>query len=263
VEGSYAWKVEREIERRFGVRHAVVVNSGTAALHCALVALGLRPGDEVVTSPLTFSATAAAIVLAGGVPVFADVCPRTFVLTKRTVSRVITRRTRAVLPVHLFGNLADVRELQSFGLPVLEDACQAVGTGRGGRYAGNFGIAGAYSFGSRKQCSAGEGGCIVTGVDAIARAAREFANHAENFGGPASPNYRPAESVCWEILHELGNLKDNTPFLRPYLVKQRGPKDKPYIHQLIDRLPAFAKYATDAYPVARRLVERELCVRSS
>src|ERR1700690_615705 len=106
VEGSYAWKLEREIEKRFKVKYAVAVNSGTAALHAALGSLDLR-GMEVVTSPYSFSATVSAIVLAGGIPVFADVDPYTFCITKETVKRVITKRTRAILPVHLFGGLAE------------------------------------------------------------------------------------------------------------------------------------------------------------
>lgn len=261
AEGSYAWKVERYIERRFRVRHAVVVNSGTAALHCALVALGLRPGDEVVTSPLTFSATAAAIVLAGGSPVFADVDPNSFCISKETVKRVLSDRVRAILPVHLFGRLADMDALASLGLPLFEDACQAVGNRTGKRYAGTIGIAGAYSFGSQKQASGGEGGCLVTQIEAVAEAARRMMNHAENFGGKPSPNYRIPEAVCRDILHELQNLKDNTPFRRPYVVWERGPYNKAYIHRTIDTLPAFAHYRKGDLKVATQLAERSLCIR--
>src|SRR5687767_14101648 len=102
LEGSYAYRLEREIEKRFKVKHAVAVNSGTAALHAGLAGLDLR-GGEVVTSPYTFSATVSAILLAGGVPRFADVDPYTFCITKETVKRVLTRRTKAILPVSLFG----------------------------------------------------------------------------------------------------------------------------------------------------------------
>ena len=261
-EGSYAWKVEREIERRFRVAHAVVLNSGTAALHCALAALGLRPGDEIITSPITFSATAAAIVLAGGVPRFADVDPRTFCITRRTVKDVLTDRVRGILPVHLFGRMADVDSLASLGLPVLEDACQAVGASTSGRYAGTIGLAGAYSFGGWKQVSAGEGGCLVTQIQAVAQAARLMMNHGENFGGPVGYNYRPNEATCKEILHGLYNLQDNTPFKRPYLVRHRGPKDLPYLDRPISKLPAFKRYDVTPTPVANRLCERTLCVRS-
>jgi len=261
AEDSYAWKVEREIERRFSVRHAVAVNSGTAALLCALHALGVKPGDEVITSPITFSATAAAIVLAGGRPVFADVDAKSFCITERTVRRVLSRKTRAILPVHLFGRLADTDALSSLGLPVIEDACQAVGCHRRGRYSGSFGLAGAYSFGGRKQVTAGEGGALVTNIDAVARSARLFMNHGENFGGPVGHNFRPNESTCKEILFGLLNLKDNTPFKRPYLVKKRRPQDKPYIDRPITKLPAFHQYDTTPIPVATKLCEEMLCVR--
>lgn len=261
-EGSYAWRCERYIEQRFGVRHAVVVNSGTAALHCALVALGLRWGDEVVTSPITFSATAAAIVLAGGRPVFADVDAKTFCITERTVRRVLSRKTRAILPVHLFGHLADVGALASLGLPVIEDACQAVGCHVGGWYSGTFGMAGCYSFGSAKQCSIGEGGCLVTNIDAVARSARLFANHGENFGGPVGHNFRLPASKCAELLDELARLKDNTPFKRPYIVERRGPQDQAYLNEPITSLPAFMEFNTTPIPVATKLTRETLCVRS-
>lgn len=260
AEGSYAWKVEREIERRFKVAHAVVTNSGTAALHAALVATGVQ-GREVITSPLTFSATAAAIILAGGRPVFADVHPATFCITRETVKRVITENTAAILPVHLFGHVMDVGSLSGLGYPIIEDSCQAVGCRNHGRFGGSAGLAGAYSFGSRKQVSAGEGGALVTNVEAVATAARLFMNHGENFGGAVGYNYRPNEATCKLILQGLHKLKDNTPFLRPYLVKQRGPKDKPYIDRTLDKYPAFAKYVTGPLPVAHELAERTLCVR--
>lgn len=261
AEGSYAWRVEREIERRFKVRHCVVVNSGTAALHCALSSLELWAGDEVVTTPITFAATAGAIILAGGTPVFADVDPETFCITKETVKRVLTEKTRAILPVHLFGRLAEVDGLSSLGLPIIEDACQAVGSERGGIYSGSFGIAAAYSFGGRKQVTAGEGGALVTSSDAVARSARLMMNHGECFGGAVGYNYRPNEMTCRMILRGLKRLKDNTPFLTPYLVDKRGENDRPYIDRPIYDLPAFRRYITDPLPVAEDLCRRSLCVK--
>lgn len=259
-EGSYAYAVEREIERRFKVKHAVVVNSGTAALHCGLSSIpGIR-GGEVVTSPLSFSATVAAVIIAGGCPVFADVDPSTFCITKETAKGAITNRTVAILPVHLFGCLADTDGLASLGLPIVEDACQAVGANRDGRYSGGFGVCGAYSFGSRKQVSAGEGGALVTNSDSVARSARLMMNHGECFDGPVGYNYRPNEVTCELILSELGKLKDNTPFLTPYLVEKRGSDDKPYIEKTLDKFPAFQQYARGPLPVAWDLAGRSLCV---
>jgi len=209
AEGSYAYKLEREIERKFRVRHAVAVNSGTAALHAALASLSLRPGEEVVTSPYTFSATASAILLSGGTPVFADVDPYTFCITKETVKRVITKRTRAILPVHLFGGLADMRGLLSLGLPVIEDACQAVGARSSDGYSGTTGLAGAYSFNGGKNVPAGECGMLVTNDDKVSEAARRFMNHGENFKRKEiGYNYRPNELTCAVAYHGLLELDE-------------------------------------------------------
>ena len=207
LEGSYAYKLEREAERKFGVKHAIAVNSGTAALHAALASLSLKPGEEVVTSPYTFSATASAILLSGGTPVFADVDPYSFCITKETVKRVITRKTKAILPVHLFGGLADVRSLRTFGLPVIEDACQAVGARSSDGYSGTTGFAGAYSFNGGKNVPAGEAGMLVTNEDKVAESARLFMNHGENFGKKEiGVNYRIQEVVACIAYHGLLEL---------------------------------------------------------
>jgi perosamine synthetase len=208
-EGSYAYKLEREVEKRFKVKHAVAVNSGTAALHAALAGLSLSSEDEVVVSPFTFSATVAAIVLAGGCPVFADVDPYSFCISKETVKRVITRKTKAILPVHLFGGLADVRSLRSFGLPVIEDACQAVGARSGDGYSGTTGLAGAYSFNGGKNVPAGEAGMLVTNSDKVAESARLFMNHGENFHQKqVGLNYRPNELTACVAYHGLLELEE-------------------------------------------------------
>jgi dTDP-4-amino-4,6-dideoxygalactose transaminase len=207
-EGSYAYKLEREVEKKFKVKHAVAVNSGTAALHASLVSV-LRGGGEVVTSPYTFSATASAILLSGYTPVFADVDPYTFCISKETVKRVITRKTKAILPVHLFGGLADVRSLRSFGLPVIEDACQAVGARSGDGYSGTTGLAGAYSFNGGKNVPAGEAGMLVTNSDKVAESARLLMNHGENFHQKqVGLNYRPNELTACVAYHGLLELEE-------------------------------------------------------
>lgn len=218
VKDSQAWRLEREIEKKFGVRHAVATNSGTAALHAALSALDLR-GREVITSPFTFSATASAITMAGGVPRFVDVGPASFCITKETVSHAITKKTAAILPVHLFGYFQDLGPLQSLGLPIIEDACQAVGASRGvdgggsvhrrQAYSGTVGLAGAYSFNGSKNLPAGEGGCLVTNSDKIAEKARLLVNHGENFGGATiGHNYRMHEIVACLARHGLRELEE-------------------------------------------------------
>lgn len=205
---SWAWRLEREIEKRFKVKHAVAVNSGTAALHAALVGAGITSG-EVVTSPFTFSATVSAIVLAGATPVFADVDPYHFCISPETVERVVSKRTRAILPVSIFGGLAPVEGFRKRwpSIPVIEDACQAVGACSGGTYSGGHALAAAYSFNGGKNIPAGEAGALVTNSDKVAHHARLLMNHGENFGAKwVGYNYRPTEvtaCIAWHGLQEL------------------------------------------------------------
>src|SRR4051794_28455091 len=127
---------EREFAEYLGVEYCVGVANGTEALTIALRALGVRPGDEVVMPSLTFYATAEAAVNAGARPVFCDVDPDTYCVTRATVEAALTERTRAIVPVHLFGNVADAATLRDLGPPVLEDAAQAAGARMGDRRAG-------------------------------------------------------------------------------------------------------------------------------
>lgn len=204
---SWAWRLEREIEKRFKVRYAVAVNSGTAALHCALAALDLQ-GGEVITSPCTFSATAAAILLAGGTPRFADVDPYHSRITASTVKRLVGKRTRAILPVSLFGGATPHQEFSQYGLPVIDDSCQSVGACIGGAYSGTRATAAAYSFQGGKQVPAGEAGALVTNHSWVAKKARLLGFHGENFGGPIGYNYRPNEVTCCIAYHGLLELEE-------------------------------------------------------
>src|SRR3954469_16381383 len=125
--GPEVSEFEQELAMFLGVRHCVGVANGTDALAIALRALGVEPGDEVVVPSFTFYATAEAVVNVGATPVFCDVDPETFCVTADTVGAAITERTRAIVPVHLFGNVAPVNDLRRLGRPVLEDAAQAAG----------------------------------------------------------------------------------------------------------------------------------------
>jgi dTDP-4-amino-4,6-dideoxygalactose transaminase len=156
---------EAEFARYCGTRHAVAVNSGTSALHLALLAAGVGPGDEVVTAPLSFVATASAIHYTGAKAVFVDVDPRSYTLDPALLERAITPRTRAIVPVHLFGRVADMRSIRGIAgrIPVIEDACQAHGGLLEGRRAGSLGDLGCFSFYPSKNLGAcGEGGAVTT-----------------------------------------------------------------------------------------------------
>jgi dTDP-3-amino-3,4,6-trideoxy-alpha-D-glucose transaminase len=172
---------EREFADYLGVRHCVGVANGTDALAIALRALGVGPGDEVVLPSYTFYATAEATVDVGAIPVFCDVDPSTFCITREAVQEVVTPRTKAILAVHLYGNLAPVAELAELGLPVLEDAAQAAGATVDGRRAGSLGDAATYSFFPSKNLPClGDGGAVVTDDDDVAMLARRLRFHGSD-----------------------------------------------------------------------------------
>src|SRR5436305_4005136 len=153
---------EREFAAYCGARHCIGVANGTDAITIALRALGVRPGDEVVVPSFTFYASVEATVNAGATPVFCDVDPRTFCLTREAVEAAVTERTTAIVAVDLFGFLPPLDELSELGLPILEDAAQAHGAERGGRRAGTFGHAATFSFFPSKNLGCmGDGGAVL------------------------------------------------------------------------------------------------------
>jgi dTDP-4-amino-4,6-dideoxygalactose transaminase len=158
---------EQEFAAYTQTRHAVGLNSGTSALHLALLAVGVQPGDEVITVPFTFIATASSVVYAQAKPVFVDVTPDTLTMDPALLERAITPRTRAILPVHIHGQMADMDPIleiaRKHNLPVVEDAAQAHGAAYRGRAAGSMGAIGCFSFYPGKNLGAcGEGGALVT-----------------------------------------------------------------------------------------------------
>jgi dTDP-4-amino-4,6-dideoxygalactose transaminase/acetyltransferase-like isoleucine patch superfamily enzyme len=167
VLGEEVAAFEREFATFSGATFGIAVNSGTSALHLALLAAGIGPGDEVITVPFTFVATAAAILYVGAKPVLVDIDPRTFTLDVTKLEQAIGPRTRAIMPVHLYGQPADMEPLVAIarrhGLVVIEDACQAHGAEYRGRRAGSLGDLGCFSFYPGKNLGAyGEGGLVVT-----------------------------------------------------------------------------------------------------
>ena len=168
---------EQEFARYCGSSEAIGVNSGTSALHLALLACGIGPGDEVITSPFTFVASAATIVYTGARPVFVDIDPASFNIDVTRIAAAITPRTKAIMPVHLFGQTADMDPIMDIarrhGLLVVEDAAQAHGAEYKGRRAGSIGHLGCFSFYPGKNLGAcGEGGAVVTNNPAYARQVR-------------------------------------------------------------------------------------------
>jgi dTDP-4-amino-4,6-dideoxygalactose transaminase len=173
---------EEEVAKYLGVKHAVGVNSGTDALFISLRALGIGPGDEVITTPFTFFATAEAISHVGATPVFVDVEVHTFNIDPSLIEERITDRTRAILPVHLFGRPAEMDRIMALahkhGLKVIEDCAQSFGARYDGKQTGTIGDAGAYSFFPSKSLGAyGDGGLIATNDDALAETARMLRAH--------------------------------------------------------------------------------------
>ena len=173
---------ENEFAAWLGVRHAVGVNSGTDALVIALRALEIGPDDEVITSPFTFVATAEAVRMVGATPVFADIAPQTFNLASEGVATAITTRTKAIMPVHLYGLAADMAAIRDLaaqhGLKVIEDVAQACGGRLGGQLLGTMGNVAAFSFFPSKNLGAfGDGGLIATDDDDVAETARMLRTH--------------------------------------------------------------------------------------
>jgi len=173
AQGPVVEAFEREFAAWCGVRHAVAVNSGTAALHLLMVAHGIGEGDEVITSPFTFVASANAALFVGARPVFVDIEPETYCLDPALVEAAITPQTRAIMPIDLYGHPAAIPELQDIaarhGLVLIEDACQAHGAAIGHHKAGALGVSASFSFYPTKNMTTAEGGMVTTDDDAVAQ----------------------------------------------------------------------------------------------
>ena len=183
--GPFVARFEQAFARFCGCKHVVGVGNGTDALWLSLLSLGIGPGDEVITVPDTFIATAEAITYCGAKPVFVDVEEKTYNMDPSLLEAAITPRTKAVIPVHLFGQTADMDPILAIagahGLHVVEDACQAHGAEYKGRKAGSMGATGCFSFYPGKNLGAyGEAGAVVTNDDAIAEKIRIFRDHGQS-----------------------------------------------------------------------------------
>ncbi|MBX3365359.1 MAG: DegT/DnrJ/EryC1/StrS family aminotransferase [Phycisphaeraceae bacterium] len=190
--GPMQEEFESHVAKVSGCRHAVAVSSGTAGLHLALLALGIGPGDEVITTPFSFIASANAILYVGAKPVFVDICPKTLNMDPGRIEQAVTPRTKAILAVETFGNPLYMDEYAAIAakleIPLVEDCCEALGTRYKGRPCGSFGRVGVFGFYPNKQITTGEGGMVVTDDDRVADCCRSLRNQGREPKGTGSPN---------------------------------------------------------------------------
>ncbi|MGV3771580.1 MAG: DegT/DnrJ/EryC1/StrS family aminotransferase, partial [Verrucomicrobiales bacterium] len=182
--GPFVAAFENDFAAFCGTKYSIGVGNGTDAIWFVLLGLGIGPGDEVITVPSTFIATAEAISFCGAKPVFVDVDNETFTMDPDLIEEAITPRTKAIIPVHLFGQMADMDPIlkvaAKHGIPVIEDACQAHGATYRGKTAGSMGIAGCFSFYPGKNLGAmGEAGAVVTNDSSLAAKIRMFRDHGQ------------------------------------------------------------------------------------
>ncbi len=181
--GPRVLEFEKEFARYVGAKHAVALNTGTAALHTAVLIAGVKPGDEVVIPSFTFHATAEVVLLAGAEPVFADIDPDTYTITAETVEAVMTRNTKVIMPVHLYGLPADLDPLKKLardrGVTLVEDAAQAHGAQYNGSKIGSIGDMTCFSMYAGKNMTTGEGGMVTTNDDDYSEKLRMIRSHGE------------------------------------------------------------------------------------
>ncbi len=203
--GPMQERFERMVAARVGCQHAVAVSSGTTGLICVLKALGIGPGDEVITTPLSFIASANSIVLVGATPVFVDIEPKSLNMDPALVERAIGPRTKAIMAVETFGNPAHMdmyaRIAAKHEIPMIEDCCEALGSSHKGREAGSFGRAGVFGFYPNKQITTGEGGMIVTDDERLAEMCRSLRNQGR--GSADAPSARK-DAGTWLKHERLG-----------------------------------------------------------
>ncbi|MCK6581120.1 MAG: DegT/DnrJ/EryC1/StrS family aminotransferase [Anaerolineae bacterium] len=182
--GPHITSFEERLSRFIGVKHGIAVNSGTSGLHLCMIAAGVGEGDEVITPSFSFIASANAVLYERAIPVFVDIDPLTGNMDPRLIEEKITPRTKAIMPVHAFGQPADMDAIleiaRKHNLAVIEDACEAIGSQYKGRYAGTMGDAAVFAFYPNKQMTTGEGGMIVTNHDHWAELYRSLRNQGRD-----------------------------------------------------------------------------------
>ena len=218
VWGAFAPEIsafESEFARYVGVKHSIFMNSGTGAMHCAMAAAGVQPGDEVITSPHTFIGSASCILHQGAIPVFADIDPNTYNIDPSKIEEKISKATKAIEPVHIYGLPAEMDAVKkiadSHDLVVVEDACQAHGAEYKGKKVGSIGDMGAFSFNGTKNMQTGEGGMFVTDSDEYASTSERVRIFGESLRAGATRQYM-AFGMGWnyksnELTAALGRVQ--------------------------------------------------------
>jgi len=218
AQGKWVEKIEKNLAEYLNASFCVAVSSGTAALHAALSILNIGPGDEVITTPFTFISTASAILMVGAKPVFVDIEYDSFLIDPTQIEGKISKRTKAIIAVDLFGQMADYQKISSFakknGIFVIEDACQALGSRQKRKPIGSLADIATLSFYATKPLTAGEGGAIITNSKKFAKKAKSFRNIGRNLKNPElfnilGFNYRMTEFQAVILLSQLPKFEEN------------------------------------------------------
>lgn len=216
IGGPFVAKLEEQIAEMSGCKFGIGVSSGTDAILNSLMSLGIGPGDEVITTTFTFFATAGCVTRVGAKPVFVDIDPDSYNIDPVLIEKAITEKTKAIIPVHLYGQMADMNAIMGIAekhdLYVVEDACQAIGASYQGKKAGSFGVTGCFSFYPTKNLGGiGDGGMIVTNDEELAAKMKFMRDHGQNpkyhyhyIGG----NFRLDAIQAAALLVKLGHLED-------------------------------------------------------
>lgn len=237
VTGEAIPRFNKDFAALLGVKHALTVFNGTVAIVLALEALGVGPGDEVIVPDYTFMATAVAPLKVGAIPVLVDVDPHTYCIDPDKIEQAITSRTKAIIPVHLCGNICDMDRIcaiaQRHGLKVIEDSAHAHGARMNGRCAGTFGDVGTFSFQSSKTLTCGEGGAVVTNDDEVRERLFSFHNCGRHSSNPdyahflPGSNYRISQFQAAILCAQLQKFKSQ------YLVRDANGK---LLTELLDKI---------------------------
>jgi perosamine synthetase len=225
-EGDVTGRFESRIAELVGAKHAVATTSGTSALFLSLAAMGIGHGDEVIVPDVTFIATANAVTLAGATPVLVDIDESTLNIDPGAVERAITKRTRAIMPVHVTGRGADMVAIlalaKQYSLAVIEDAAEALRSKHHGRFLGTWGDAGCFSFSPNKTITSGQGGMVVTNSDSLAQRIRELKDQGRPQRGTGGDDLHPFLGFNFKLTNlqsavALGQLN----YLEERLARQR------------------------------------------